>query len=191
MLDNCPVSANSVATSLALLFAERLSGEFKNKFITFASNPKFVEVEGNTIAEKYDFISQFDDYSTTSIENVYNLILGVYSNPSFKKEDELDRIVIVSDMEFNCMPNSNQSTFEVFKEKFEALGYNLPEVAFWNVRARDTHLPVKMHEENVKLVSGASASLIDIITKNKASDPYDLMLKTLEKYSCFDSVVIE
>ena len=191
MLDNEMVSANSVATSLALLFAERLEGEFKNKFITFSSRPQLVEVQGETIAEKYEFMTRYNDYTNTDIEKVYNLILKVYNSPKFSKEDALDRIVIISDMEFDCAVDSNDSTFEVFKKKFEDLGYKLPEVVFWNVRARSTHVPVKMNEENVKLVSGASSSIIDMVTKNEAYNPYDMMIKCLEKYSCFDSIVIE
>ena len=191
MLDNQMVSANSVATSLALLFAERLEGEFKNKFITFSSRPKLVEVKGDTIAEKYEYMSRFNDYTNTDIAKVYNLILNVYQNPNFKKEDELDRIVIISDMEFDCACDSEDSTFEIFKNKFEKLGYKLPELVFWNVRARSTHLPVTMNESNVKLVSGASSSIIDMITKNDSTTPYEMMLKCLEKYSCFDSLIIE
>lgn len=192
MYDNEKVSANSVATSLALLFAERLEGEFKNKFITFSSTPKLVEVEGKTIREKYQFISKFNDYTNTSIEKVYRLILNVYSNPKFKKEDALDRIVIISDMEFDCLEEDDEiSTFEFFKNEFEKLGYKLPEVVFWNVRARSTHLPVTMNEANVKLVSGASSSIIDMVTKNDSTTPYEMMLKCLEKYSCFDTLIIE
>ena len=191
MLDNNPVSANSVATSLTLLFAERLSGEFKNKFITFASNPRLVEVKGNTIKEKYDCLSKYTDYTSTCIEKVYNLILKVYAKPNFTKEDQLDRIVIISDMEFDYAVESDSSTFELFKEKFAKMGYKLPEVVFWNVRARSTHLPVTMDENNVKLVSGSSASIIEMITKNSADTPYDMMLKCLEKYSCFDSIIIK
>ena len=192
MYDCEKVSANSVATSLALLFAERLEGEFKNKFITFSSHPKLVEVEGKTIKEKYNFISQFDDYSNTNIEKVYKLILNVYSNPNFKKEDALDRIVIISDMEFDCIEEDNEiSTYEFFKKEFEKLGFKLPEVVFWNVRARSTDLPVTMNEANVKLVSGASSSIIDMVTKNDSTTPYEMMLKCLEKYSCFDSLIIE
>ena len=192
MYDCEKVSANSVATSLALLFAERLEGEFKNKFITFSSHPKLVEVEGKTIKEKYNFISQFDDYSNTNIEKVYKLILNVYSNPNFKKEDALDRIVIISDIEFDCIEEDNEiSTYEFFKKEFEKLGFKLPEVVFWNVRARSTHLPVTMNEANVKLVSGASSSIIDMVTKNDSTTPYEMMLKCLEKYSCFDSLIIE
>ena len=136
-------------------------------------------------------MTRYNDYTNTDIEKVYNLILKVYNSPKFSKEDALDRIVIISDMEFDCAVDSNDSTFEVFKKKFEDLGYKLPEVVFWNVRARSTHVPVKMNEENVKLVSGASSSIIDMVTKNEAYNPYDMMIKCLEKYSCFDSIVIE
>ena len=191
MVDNNLVSANSVATSLTLLFAERLSGEFKNKFITFSANPRLVEVQGETIKEKFDYLAKFNEYTNTNIEKVYNLILKVYSKPNFKKEDQLDRIVIISDMEFDMGVDCNDSTFETFKAKFEKLGYKFPEVVFWNVRARSTHLPVTMNEKNVKLVSGASASIIDMITKNDSTTPYEMMLKCLEKYSCFDSLEIK
>ena len=116
----------------------------------------------------------------------------MYSNPNFKKEDALDRIVIISDMEFDCLEEDDEiSTFEFFKNEFEKLGYTLPEVVFWNVRARSTHLPVTMNEANVKLVSGASSSIIDMVTKNDSTTPYEMMLKCLEKYSCFDTLIIE
>ena len=191
MLDGEEVSANSVATSLALLFAERLEGEFKNKFITFASNPRLVEIKGDTIKEKYDCLAQYNDYSSTNVAGVYELILKVYKRPNFTKEDQLDRIVIISDMEFDMVNYDEESTFEVYKKKFDDIGYKLPEVVFWNVRARSTHLPVRMEEENVKLVSGASSSIIDMVTKNDGCNPYEMMLKCLEKYSCFDSIIIQ
>lgn len=190
MLDHQIVSANSVASSLAILFAERLEGEFKNKFITFSAHPKLVEIEGETIAEKYASLAVHNDYSTTNVGGVYDLILKVYSNSKFKKEDELDRIVIISDMEFDVVEDEVTS-YEFYKNKFEQAGFKLPEVVFWNVRARDTHLPVTMSEENVKLVSGASASIIDMVTKNESKTPYQMMLECLEKYSCFDSLVID
>ncbi|MCR5612518.1 MAG: DUF2828 family protein [Treponema sp.] len=41
----------------------------------------------------------------------------------------------------------------------EEAGYELPEIVFWNVEARDTHLPVTQNEKGVKIVSGASANI--------------------------------
>ena len=188
MLDMNPVSANSVATSLALLFAERLEGEFHNKFITFSSRPKIVSVKGNTIKEKFDFISKFNDYSNTNIEKVYNLILDVYQSEDFKKEDALDQIVIISDMEFDQGVDIKKTTFETFKARFEKLGFEIPNVVFWNVRARNVHLPVTKGENNVTLVSGASSNVIDMVTQGNMTNPYDTMMEILAKYSHFDSI---
>ena len=187
MFDDQAVSASSVATSLAILFSERLTGEFHNKFITFSANPKLVEIKGNTISEKFDDLYYYSDPSNTDIYKVYNLILNVYQHKDFTKEDALDRIVIISDMEFDAI-DPDESTFEKFKKEFANLGYNMPEIVFWNVRARNISLPCTLKDDNVKLVSGASSTLIDIVAYNNQMNQYDLMMKTLEKYSEIDLI---
>lgn len=181
------VSASSVATSLAILFAESLTGEFKDKFITFSSSPKLIKIKGEMIHEKYNFISTYEDYTTTNIKSVYDLILKVYKYKDFKKEDAIDRIVIISDMEFDCMGNTNLSTFEYFEKEFKKLGFNMPEIVFWNVRARNVHFPT-MNKAGVKLVSGASSKIIDSVINNSSIDAYQLMIDILEKYSCFNEI---
>ena len=187
MCDFHLVSAIDVATSLAILFAEQLTGEFKNKFITFSSKPKIVEIKGETIYEKYNFINSFCDYTNTNIEKVYTLILNTYKHKEFKKEDALDRIVIISDMEFDCLEDNSKSTFEYFKDEFSKLGFEIPELVFWNVRARNIHFPA-LNEYNVKLVGGSSPKIIDEIIKNKGMTAYDYMIECLNKYSCFDTI---
>lgn len=190
MFDDYDVSANSVATSLAILFAEQLTGEFKNKFITFSNNPKLVEVTGSTIFEKFNNIIKYNEVANTNIEKVYKLILNVYSHKNFKSEDAIERIVIISDMQFDyATGNSKNSTFENFKVEFEELGYKMPEVVFWNVRARSVNFPT-INEKGVKLISGASQKVINMVTNNDAEDPYEFMLKCLENYSCFDEIEI-
>ena len=189
MYDYEPVSAISVATSLAILFAEQLTGEFKDTFITFSSRPRIVKIKGETIEEKFKYIRKFSDCSTTNIKKVYDLILDTYKHPSFNKDDALDRVVIISDMEFNSLGNKSKSTFEYFKEKFEELGFRMPEIVFWNVRARNVHYPT-INENGVKLISGSSAKVINMVTNNITTDAYQFMLECLKKYSCFDEIRI-
>ena len=107
MYDGNAVSASSVATSLAILLAEQLTGIFKDTFITFSSKPQIIKLKGETIYEKYKFISTYDDCSNTNIEKVYRLILNVYNHKDFTKEDFLDKIIIISDMEFDCLSGGN------------------------------------------------------------------------------------
>lgn len=177
-----------IATSLAILFAEKLEGEFHNCFITFSSQPELVELKGKNLFEKLVETDNYDDCSNTDIEKVYNLILNVVKRSDFKKEDMIERIVIISDMEFD-QGTTGRPTYEVFKEKFEALGYKMPEVIYWNVNARKVHYAALPDEDNIRLVSGASASIINSIIENKSVSAEDYMLLVLDKYNYIDELV--
>lgn len=185
-------AAINIATSLALLFAEQLDGAYKNSFITFSSEPRLVQVPENadTLQKKLNFISKYDDCSNTDIGKVYRLILDVAKSGNVPKEEMIERVLIISDMEFDYCAEG-VSTFEFYKKEFEAAGYELPEIVFWNVEARDTHLPVTMNEKGVKLVSGASANIFaDVVSGDlKVVTPYEFMLQILEPYAEFDKLV--
>lgn len=183
----------NIATSLALLFAEQLEGAYKNSFITFSEKPELIQIPENcdSLKKKLDFIKKFDDVSNTDIAKVYQLILDVAKNAEIPKEEMIERILIVSDMEFDCC-SSTDSSFEFIKKKFEHAGYELPEIVFWNVAARNAHLPVTQNEKGVKLVSGASAAIFEDVVSGdlKSMTPYDFMLQMLEPYSEFDKIRI-
>lgn len=185
-------AAINIATSLALLFAEQLDGAYKNSFITFSSEPRLIQVPENadTLEKKLNFISKFNDCSNTDIGKVYRLILDVAKSGNVPKEEMIERVLIISDMEFDYCAEG-VSTFEFYKKEFEAAGYELPEIVFWNVEARDTHLPVTMNEKGVKLVSGASANIFaDVVSGDlKVVTPYEFMLQILEPYAEFDKLV--
>lgn len=179
-----------VATSMAILMAEQLTGAFHNQFITFSSKPELVTIRGRNIYEKIQYLMNFNDCSNTNIEKVYKLILDVYKSEDFTKEDALDQVIIISDMEFDCLANprkSNQSTFAYFKEEFKKLNYPMPQLVFWNVNAGD-HLPVKQDENGVYLISGSSQNIIKMIMNHEDLNPYEFMMKTLAKYSFIDEL---
>ena len=182
----------SIATSLALFFAEQLTGPYKNSFITFSENPQLIQVPENcdTLKKKLNYIQKFNEVANTDIGKVYQLILDVAKNSNVPKEEMIERVLIISDMEFDYCAEG-VSTFEFYKKEFEAAGYELPEIVFWNVEARDTHLPVTMNEKGVKLVSGASANIFaDVVSGDlKVVTPYEFMLQILEPYAEFDKLV--
>ncbi|MBQ0052603.1 MAG: DUF2828 family protein [Treponema sp.] len=185
-------SAINIATSLALLFSEQLSGAYKNSFITFSSHPELIQVPetADTLQKKLNFISKYNDCSNTDIGKVYDLILQVAKSGNVPKEEMIERVLIISDMEFDYCADG-VSTFEFYKQKFEEAGYELPEIVFWNVEARDTHLPVTRNEKGVKLVSGASANIFASVVSGdlKVVTPYEFMLQMLEPYAEFDRIV--
>ena len=179
-----PITPLDVADAMTLLTAARLQGVFHDRFITFSSSPEVVDLSNKTtLSDKLVALAGYNDCTNTNIEKVYNLILDVYRSPDFKPEDALDQILIVSDMEFDsAFETPTISTFEAFKAKFEKLGYPRPEIVFWNVASRDRHVPVTEDERGVKLVSGASKNIIDMVSMTDSLDPKDFMLKILARY---------
>ncbi len=182
----------NVATSLALLFAEQLGGAYRNSFITFSSRPELVQIPEScgTLRKKLEFVAQFNDCSNTDIAKVYELLLSVARSRKVPKEEMIERVLIISDMEFDCCGNGDRSSFDLYRRKFRKAGLELPEIVFWNVAARDAHLPVTMNEAGVKLVSGAGANIFaDVVSGDLTPmTPYEFMLKILEPYAEFDAL---
>ncbi|MDO5095226.1 MAG: DUF2828 family protein [Peptostreptococcaceae bacterium] len=169
------------ATSLAILFSEQLSGEFKNKFITFSWEPKLVELPDNdNLKEKAWICSQHADCSNTNIQKVYELLLET-SKKIIDPKDYITRVVIISDMEFD-RGTCNVPTYHQIKAEFQNAGIPLPEFVYWNVDARRVHFAGDKENPNLRFVSGLSGNVIESIIHNKAIDPVDFMHKTLEKY---------
>jgi hypothetical protein len=144
----------------------------------------------DTLRKKLNFITRFGDCSNTDIGKVFQVVLEAAVSGNISPEEMIDRILIISDMEFDCCSN-HESSFAYYKRKFAEYGYELPELVYWNVEARNVHIPVMMNEKGVKLVSGASPSIFaDVVSDTlKATTPYELMLKILEPYVEFDQVV--
>lgn len=185
-----------IADAMSLYTSSRLTGEFHNKFITFSSRPQFVDLTGfNTLRDKYVELQMHDDISNTNIQKVYELILNVYKSENFKKEDAIDQILIISDMQFDYATTQQgkdlKSTFELFNEEFKKLELERPEIVFWNVDARSNQVPVTQNELGVKLVSGSSKNVVDLVMENDSFNPLDFMNKVLEAYNFIDEVFKE
>lgn len=169
-----------VAHSIGLYFAEKNTGVFANHFITFSSRPQLIEIKGKTLAEKVQYLRSFNEVANTNIQAVFELILNTAVKNHIPKSELPERIVIVSDMEFDsCAADAKMTNFEYAKKIFADAGYQLPKVVFWNVASRNLQVPVKENEQGVTLVSGCTARIFQqILTDN--IDPYTYMLEIIE-----------
>ena len=177
----------AVALSLGLYFAEHNSGAFKNHFIEFSSNPELIEIKGDTFAEKLQYICSFNEIADTNIEAVFDLVLNAAINNKLPQAELPAKLIIISDMEFNaCVRNAEVTNFKNAKTKFEAAGYELPEVVFWYVASRNRQQPVTKNEQGVALVSGCTPRLFSQVVDGSlaALTPYEFMLDVLggERY---------
>jgi len=93
--------------------------------------------------------------------------------------------LVFSDMQFNGSTFGYRETaFDNAKRQFEAAGYELPKLVWWNIADRGNNTPVKYDAQGNALVSGFSPSLVKSILAAKTFTPEGVMLETLlqERY---------
>ena len=174
----------AVAESLGIYFAERNKGAFANCFITFSANPRLVEIKGADIFEKVQYCVSYNECSNTNIEKTFNLILNTAVKNRLKQKDMPSRLIIISDMEFDCAASdASKTNFENAKAKFERAGYKLPQLVFWNVNSFNRQQPVRMNDRGAILVSGMSPQIFAMLKDDKL-DPYSFMMSVIssERY---------
>jgi hypothetical protein len=192
---NTHVSALDVANALAIYFAERSSGEFKDKYITFSERPQLVDFSNaKTLREKIQIALRHDEVANTNIEAVFDLILNTAVNNKMSQEDMPKNILIISDMEFDYATSyrskPTETLFNTIERKYAEHGYKIPRLVFWNVNSRTGTIPVKENELGVALVSGFSVNIVNMVMSDKL-DPYECLLDVLntERYQPIENAV--
>jgi hypothetical protein len=174
-----PVPA-AVAQSLAIYFAERNRGAFRNHFITFSMNPRLVEIKGKDIVDKVRYCETFNECANTDIQKVFELVLNAAVKNRVPQKDLPSTLYVISDMEFDhCAAGASLTNFEYAKKLFHRAGYQLPNVVFWNVSSRNQQQPVTMNEQGVALVSGCSPRIFSMVMEGTL-DPFTYMLSVID-----------
>lgn len=166
----------SISISLAIYFAERNSGAYKDLFLTFSGNPKFIKLVGTNLKEKVECIDVIID--NTDIEKAFDLILETAIENRVSQSEMPKALIVITDMEFDESTNGDIS-YRLAKKKFDDVGYTLPAVIFWNVSQRTSGFQVKANADNVILVSGSSAGTFKNILNNIGTTPYEYMVNIL------------
>lgn len=179
-------TALDVANALSIYFAERATGEFKDKYITFSGSPKLVDLSNcTTLRDKINQARKHDECANTNIERVFKLILDTAVKNHMSQEDMPKNLLIVSDMEFDIQTSGDTSIhmFKTFEQKYEDEGYKLPRLVFWNVNSRTNVIPIREADNGVALISGFSVNLIKMVMSNKL-DPFEVLVDQLmsERY---------
>ena len=188
------VTALDVANALAIYFAERASGEFKDKYITFSNRPQLVDFSNaKSLRDKIGIALRHSEVASTNIEATFDPILQTAVNNHMSQEDMPKNVLIISDMEFNSATGYNRcnaTLFNTIAKKYAAHGYKLPRLVFWNVNSRTGTIPVKENDLGVALVSGFSVNIVNMVMSNKL-DPYECLLDVLnvERYQAIENAV--
>lgn len=176
----------NISIALGLYCAEKCSGPYAGHFITFESNPHFIEVEGKDFVEKVENISNAPWGNSTNLEKAFDLMLDVAIRNNLSQKDIPENLIVISDMEFDQTGRNNcifNTLCDGIKNRWKAVGYEMPHLVFWNCNARHDLIPMK-DDGNVTFVSGASPVIFEMIMSGKKG--IEVMKETLEceRYSC-------
>jgi hypothetical protein len=172
----------SVSVSLALYFAERNKGIFKDHFITFSGTPLLQQIKGKTLLERMSSIEQAHWEQNTNLQKVFEMLLEVAIANNVPESEMPSTLYIISDMEFDSC-TTGVSNFEDIKFKYLRSGYMLPNLVFWNVDASGKNVPVRSNEYGVSLVSGFSPVIFKIAVENKTAQQIMLDTVNAERYA--------
>lgn len=190
----------NVAVSLGLYCAERAGGPFANHYISFSSRPQLIECRGTDFCDKVVRIVSTNLCENTNIEAAFDMLLNTAIKTNCSQDDLPQNILIISDMEFDSATSNRwgyrsqrmehgismanaETVLEGIAKKWEAHGYELPRLIFWNVDARQNNIPM-LGNDYVSYVSGFSPSIFQSILTGKSG--YMLMMETLDspRYEC-------
>lgn len=168
----------ATSVSLALYFAERNIGAYHDMFMTFSEDPQFFKIKGGTLKQKLLGIRKSKWGMNTNLEKAMQAILQIAKEGHIPASDMPEALVIISDMEIDICTSKLLFADQV-KQMFEAEGYKMPNLVFWNVNSRHNVFHVKADYKGVQCVSGSSASTFRTVLDCIEMTPVDAMRKTM------------
>lgn len=199
----------STAIGLAIYFAERNVGPYKDVFLTFSEHPTFHTLKGNTLEQKLVSLDTDGWDMNTNLHAAFNYILETAIKYQMKPEEMPRTLIVISDMEIDAAttrdtwflkkalgPDGNYhyvdncgkeitedlgswSFYENTKKWYAANGYQIPDVIFWNVDSRHDVFHADSDRAGVQLVSGQSTSIFKQVMNAVGVNAFEAMLKVL------------
>lgn len=147
-----------------------------------------------SLRDKLEICDAYDECANTDVQAVFRLILDTAVSHHMKQDDLPKNILILSDMEFDAAVRfpgcrrweweqsdeciSLETLFEKINRAYEAQGYQMPRLVFWNLCSRTNTVPLQQNEAGVALVSGFSPAVYQMVLSNEL-DPYRCLLEQL------------
>jgi hypothetical protein len=186
ILPVCDVSGSmmglpmSVSVSLGIYISERNQSIFKDAFLTFHSRPEMQYLKGS-LAQRMRQLRTAPWGGSTNLQATFELVLASAVREKISEDEMPTKILIISDMEFNaaCGGYGGNTNLDGIRQKYQAAGYKMPELIFWNVNGRPGNVPAQVNDKGVGLVSGFSPSILKTILKGAVYGPVELMLDTV------------
>ncbi len=181
----CPVGGNrnlqciDISVALGLYCADKNRGPFKDMFLTFSEKTRLEVLRGD-ILSKCSQLQNADWGMSTNLHGAFEAVLNVAVKQGVAEADMPKYILILSDMQFNQCVRHDDSAIRMIERKYEAAGYNMPKIVFWNLNSH-SNIPVEFNKQGVALVSGFSPAIMKSILAAREFTPMSIMLDTINQ----------
>lgn len=168
---------------LAIYFAQRNKGEFKNRFMTFTSDPQWVRTTGQSLHDDLAKALKGPVGYDTNIEKAFQLVLDTCVANKVPAEDLPKAIIAITDMEIDDATRTDGDPLDFTTDmarRFAAAGYEMPTIVWWNVNARNDTYHSRSTNRYARYVSGSSASSFGQLVAGLSDSAEALMLKVLD-----------
>jgi len=188
------VTCMDVAVSLGLYISERNEGPFKDAFITFSDTPQ-LQVLSGSLKDRYAQMSSSNWGMSTNLEATFKLILDQATKHNLSQDEMPNKILILSDMEFNAATGGGgwrneggkwtPTAQQMIEKMYNDAGYKVPQIVYWNIQSRNGGIPVAFDTQGTALVSGFSPAIMTSLLGGDIESPQQIMDKTIlsERYS--------
>ena len=168
-----------VSVSLGLYCADKLKGAFKDCFLTFSGKPELLNLRGN-IVQKIQQMERSSWGMNTNLHAAIDLVLRVGITHDVAPADMPKMLLVISDMQFDQCAQYDNTAMQMIARKYEASGYTMPQIVFWNVRDSNG-IPARYNTQGVALVSGFSPAIMKSVLAAdlESMSPIAVMLKAI------------
>ena len=152
-------------------------------FLSFSSEPELIKLKGDTIGEIMRNAEGAHWGMNTDFTKAYQHILDVAVKHNVVKDSMPTMLLVLSDMQFDDSQNSYNGQmmthFSHMQDEYEAAGYDLPKIVFWNL---DAHFgtPTQCSDDSVAMVSGFSPSIMKAVLNAEEFNPISVMMEALK-----------
>ena len=151
-------------------------------FLSFSESPELIKIEGDSVQERLNNITQAHWGMNTDFEKAYMHILRVAKKHNVMKDSMPSMLLVLSDMQFDESQNDGMPHFNHMKEEYEKCGYDLPKIVFWNL---DAHFgtPAQCSDDSVAMVSGFNPKIMEAVLNAEDFNPISVMMEALKPIS--------
>ncbi|OQR84881.1 hypothetical protein ACHHYP_12591 [Achlya hypogyna] len=169
-----------VSIALGIMVSSVVADEFNGLVLTFETSPRFHHVVGDSLHAKVNNLKAAPWGGSTDFAAAFRAVIALGTAKQIPRERMPQKLIVVSDMQFNCADRNFETNYEVLAREFAAAGYDVPQLVFWNVAGSTTDYATLATQANVSLLSGFSPNVLKaVLAGEDAPTPFQTMLTAI------------